>query len=70
MAASVFIIQRGQIEIFKEGAYDLESVKIPSKGSMFGKMALMNDQPRMASEKAINSQVRLLIINRKIFKKY
>ena len=70
MAASVFIIQRGQIEIFKEGAYGLESVKIPSKGLMFGKMALMNDQPRMASKKAINSQVKLLIINRKIFKKY
>ncbi len=64
-----FIIQNGQVEILKESPKGLVSLKILEKGAMFGEMALIDDHPRMASAKAINSHVDLLVINQKIFKK-
>ena len=64
-----FIIQNGQVEILKESPKGLVSLRVLEKGAMFGEMALIDDQPRMASAKAVNSHVDLLVINQKIFKK-
>jgi len=64
-----FIIQNGQVEILKESPKGLVSLRVLEKGAMFGEMALIDDQPRMASAKAVNSYVDLLVINQKIFKK-
>ena len=36
---------------------------------MFGEMALIDDQPRMASAKAVDGPVELLEIDKKMFKK-
>ena len=64
-----FIIQNGQVEILKESPKGLVSLRVLEKGAMFGEMALIDDQPRMASAKAVNSYVDLLVINQKMFKK-
>ena len=64
-----FIIQSGQVEILKESPKGLVSIRVLEKGAMFGEMALIDDLPRMASAKAVNSHVDLLVINQKVFKK-
>ena len=64
-----FIIQNGQVEILKESPKGLVSLRVLEKGAMFGEMALIDDQPRMASAKAVNSYVDLLVINQKMFRK-
>ena len=57
------------MEILKESPKGLVSLRVLEKGAMFGEMALIDDQPRMASAKAVNFHVDLLVINQKIFKK-
>ena len=64
-----FIIENGQVEILKESPKGLVSLRDLEKCAMFGEMALIDDQPRMASARAVNSHVDLLVINQKLFKK-
>ena len=52
-----FIIQNGEVEILKETPEGMVSLRVLEKGAMFGEMALIDDKPRMASAKAINSHV-------------
>ena len=64
-----YIIDSGQVEILIEASEGLQSIRILSKGAMFGEMALIDDESRMASAKAVNGHVDVLVINRKLFKK-
>ena len=63
-----YIIDSGQVEILIEASEGLQSLRILGKGAMFGEMALIDDEPRMASAKAINGHAEVLVINRKMFK--
>ena len=66
---NAFIIAEGKVEILRETSEGPMSLRILHKGAMFGEMALIDDQPRMASAKAIDGPVELLEINKKMFKK-
>ena len=66
---NAFIIAEGKVEILRETSEGPMSLRILQKGAMFGEMALIDDQPRMASAKAIDGPVELLEINKKMFKK-
>ena len=67
-----FIIAEGQVEILKDSKDsngNLTSLRVLEKGAMFGEMALIDDEPRMASAKAINGSVELLEVSKANFKK-
>ena len=58
-----YLIQSGQVEIIKNGT----TLATLSKGELFGEMALIDDQPRMASAKAF-SDVTMVVISREVFR--
>lgn len=58
-----YLIQDGQVEITKNGLL----LGTLGKGEMFGEMALVDDQPRMATAKAV-SDVSVVIIGRDAFR--
>ena len=62
-----FIIAEGRVEILKETPKGPVSMRVLKKGAMFGEMALIDNEPRMASAKAINGPVEVLVINHKLF---
>ena len=64
-----YIIRTGKVEILKEGPEGPISLRILKEGAMFGEMALIDDQPRMASAKAFEGSVDLLEIDKRPFKK-
>ena len=71
-AQEAFIIKSGTIEIFKafpKAGHDLRNVTLGTlrAGAMFGEMALIDDQLRMASAHAVGGQVELYVISRKQF---
>ena len=63
-----FVISEGRVEILKESPEGPRSLRVLEKGAMFGEMALIDDQPRMASAKAVDGPVELLEIDKKMFK--
>ena len=63
-----YIIKTGKVEILQETAKGNRSLRILSKGALFGEMALIDDQPRMASAKALGGPVEVLVISRKTFR--
>ena len=71
-AQEAFIVKSGTVEIFKsfkeEGQQPREVVlgKL-GEGSMFGEMALIDDQPRMASARAIDGPLVVFVITRELF---
>ena len=64
-----YIIRTGKVEILKEGPDGPISLRVLKAGAMFGEMALIDDQPRMASAKAFEGSVDLLEIDKRTFKK-
>jgi len=58
-----FLIQDGQVEIIKNGV----PLATLGRGELFGEMALVDDQPRMASAQAL-TDVSVVIINRDNFR--
>jgi CRP/FNR family transcriptional regulator, cyclic AMP receptor protein len=58
-----YLIQDGAVEISKNGM----AIATVGKGELFGEMALVDDQPRMATAKAL-SDVACVIIGRDTFK--
>ena len=64
-----FIILDGEVEILKETEDGSERLRILKKGAMFGEMALIDDETRMASAKTFNGPADLLVIDRNTFKK-
>lgn len=58
-----YLIQDGTVEIVKNGM----ALATLSKGELFGEMALVDDQPRMASANAI-TDVSVVVISREVFR--
>ena len=64
-----YIIANGQVQIIKESDNGPKFLGVLEKGAMFGEMALIDNKPRMASAKAINGPVELLIVSKANFQK-
>ena len=64
-----YIIANGQVQIIKESDNGPKILGVLEKGAMFGEMALIDNKPRMASAKAINGPVELLIVSKANFQK-
>ena len=64
-----YIIANGQVQIIKESDNGPRVLGVLEKGAMFGEMALIDNKPRMASAKAINGPVELLIVSKANFQK-
>ena len=64
-----YIIAKGKVEILKQGPEGPVSLRVLQEGAMFGEMALIDDQPRMASAKAFEGAVDLLEIDKRTFQK-
>ena len=64
-----YIVADGQVQIVKESDNGPRVLGVLKKGAMFGEMALIDDKPRMASAKAINGPVELLIVSKANFQK-
>jgi CRP/FNR family cyclic AMP-dependent transcriptional regulator len=58
-----YLIQDGTVEIVKNGM----PLATLSKGELFGEMALVDDQPRMASANAV-TDVSVVVISRDVFR--
>lgn len=48
-----FLIKAGDVEIFVDGETDAHRVRVLGRGDFFGEMALLLDQPRSATVKAV-----------------
>ena len=71
-AQEAFIVKSGTVEIFKtfqeEGQQPRDVVLGElGEGSMFGEMALIDDQPRMASARAVDGPAVVYVISRRQF---
>ncbi len=71
-AQEAFIVKSGTVEIFKsfvEEGHPPREVVLGSlsEGAMFGEMALIDDQPRMASARAVGGAVVVYVISREQF---
>ncbi len=71
-AQEAFIVKSGTVEIFKafpEEGHEARNVTLGTlqAGALFGEMALIDDQPRMASARAVGGPVDLYVISRKQF---
>ena len=64
-----YIIANGNVQIIKESDNGPKVLGVLEKGAMFGEMALIDNKPRMASAKAINGPVELLIVSKANFQK-
>jgi CRP-like cAMP-binding protein len=66
---AAFVVLDGTVAIYRsteQGDHILASL---GKGAMFGEMALIDDQARMASAKAIDGPATVLVVTRDAFKK-
>jgi len=64
-----FVILKGEIDILRsteEGEILLNTI---SQGTLFGEMALIDNQPRMASALVTNGPAELMVISKDIFQK-
>ncbi len=63
---SAFVVISGDVEIIKHVEGDDEGTVLGHvpQGGMFGEMALINDEPRMASARAVGGPVELIVISR------
>jgi len=64
-----FLVVSGTVEIVKQVDDREVTLGSVSNGGIFGEMALIDDQPRMASARAAGQNVDLIIITRKMFQK-
>ena len=62
-----YLVQKGTVEIYKELPDGSERwVGLITEGGIFGKMALIDNQPRMANARTVESCT-LVVINRMMF---
>jgi len=66
---AAFVVLDGKISIYRTVDTGEQVLATLSKGAMFGEMALIDDQVRMASAKAIDGQATVLVVTRDAFKK-
>lgn len=66
---SAFIVFDGNIAIYRLGEEGEEVLATLAKGAMFGEMALIDDDLRMASAKAVDGSAEFLVVSRAMFQK-
>ena len=64
-----FIVIEGAVQISKQSGDRQVVLGTITKGGMFGEMALIDDQPRMASASVVNGPATMLIVSRQMFAK-
>ena len=65
-----FIIMDGKVEILRTTEQGLEPIAVLEKGAMFGEMALIDNEPRMATARVTDDgAATLLIVSQEIFQK-
>lgn len=67
-----FIVKSGNVEIFKTFAEDGREPQTVvlgelGEGAMFGEMALIDDEPRMASARAVEGELAVYVVRRRKF---
>jgi CRP/FNR family transcriptional regulator, cyclic AMP receptor protein len=66
---AAFVVLDGKIAIYRTTEQGDHLLATLGKGAMFGEMALIDNQARMASAKAIEGQATVLVVTRDAFKK-
>jgi CRP/FNR family cyclic AMP-dependent transcriptional regulator len=66
---AAFVVLDGKIVIYKTTDQGEHILATLGKGAMFGEMALIDNQTRMASAKAIEGTASVLVVTRDAFKK-
>ena len=66
---AAFVVLDGKIAIYRTVETGDQVLATLGKGAMFGEMALIDDQARMASAKAIEGTATVLVVTRDAFKK-
>jgi CRP-like cAMP-binding protein len=66
---SAFIVFGGTIAIYRQTEEGEAVLATLAKGAMFGEMALIDDDTRMASAKAVDGGALLLVVSRAMFQK-
>jgi CRP-like cAMP-binding protein len=63
-----YIVQSGAVEIVKAKGDDQMTLGVVEKGAIFGEMALVDDQPRMATARTLEPTT-LIIVSRSTFQR-
>ncbi len=63
-----YVVQEGNVDIVKNGVDGEVILGTVEKGGIFGEMALIDDQPRMASAIAADTST-VIVINRDVFQR-
>jgi len=66
---SAFIVFGGNVAIYRLTEEGEEHLATLAKGAMFGELALIDDDVRMASAKAVDGPTELLVVSRVMFQK-
>ena len=66
---SAFVVTSGTVEILRESDGNQVVLGTVGKGCMFGEMALIDDNPRMASARSGEDEVEVMVIPREIMHK-
>jgi CRP/FNR family cyclic AMP-dependent transcriptional regulator len=66
---SAYVVQRGVVEIVRDGARNRRVLGRVPPGGIFGEMALIDNQPRMAGARAVEETVCLVVPKRLLEKK-
>jgi len=64
---AAYVVLEGQVAIYKIGEKGEQILATLGKGAMFGEMALIDNQVRMASAKAITNDTLILVVTRDNF---
>lgn len=59
-----FIVKSGRVEIVKSGSHGEAVMATLKPGELFGEMALIDNQPRMASARAVDGPVTLYVLSK------
>ncbi len=65
-ASSAYLIQDGEVEIYREANGEKVALATMGKGAIFGEMGLVDSKPRMASARAI-AMTTVVIVTRPMF---
>ena len=66
---AAYVLLDGQVQIYRTLETGEQPLAVLSKGAMFGEMALIDNQLRMASAKVVNGPAEILVVTRDVFQK-